>query len=699
MKKFRSNYNRIIYLTCIAFVMIAFGIEVTQYYRDRESSVKDLKNTVDEYASNLNVRARTAQGYVSGLKTSAENYLYYIHHLGLKHPLFPQLTQMENSPLYTLNVEGLNKKRVGNLTGIGDFGTFGDDIKAELQMALFVNSGFEVALKNNPGSVWVYYTSVHDFQNLYPWLPPSQPSYYADISKQEFMDQAGPRLNPQKNNFWTRPYQDGGVEGSRYRRGQIVTNAEPVYDGNQFIGVMALDVSIRELQRVVGKFPLSAGSLILLDKRGDLLTSHSVEGDESDWEAVWNEHKEDIIEFVKTPHYDIQSVNGMLMYSRELISAPWVLVYVVDANHLFRSDLERGFEDILLIAFSLIFVVGVGYFVVVRDFITPAQKLVEHIERENRGEPSEIKNMPAGWREWFVIVSNIFAENRSLMSNLENRVRRRTNQLQKKNIQIQKTLNDLQKAQNQIIVQEKLASLGALTAGIAHEIKNPLHFIVNFTDVSLESIDDITKDNPHYEPEFQVIRQNMERVKEHGLRADSIVKGMLSHARDGESKFEEVSLNRLVMEAVNLAYLGFCGKEHHFYLKIKKVLDKNLSPINVSPQDLSRVILNIVNNACAAMYEKLEGTAGKDYKPELIVKTYAENESAVIEIEDNGMGMSKAVLNKIFNAFFTTKGSGKGTGLGLSLSYDIVTQQHHGEMIVESNQGEFSRFFIKIPYN
>jgi signal transduction histidine kinase len=287
-------------------------------------------------------------------------------------------------------------------------------------------------------------------------------------------------------------------------------------------------------------------------------------------------------------------------------------------------------------------------------------------------------------------------ENRTLMADLENRVKLRTKQLQYKNVQLEQTLIDLKKAQNQIIVQEKLASLGALTAGIAHEIKNPLNFIINFTDLSLEYLQELKEKGSNENDLFNLIEQNMVKTREHAERADSIVKGMLAHARGSTGEVTVFSLNSLLDEAIDLAYIGFQGKEDYFAATIIKRFDPSLGEIQGSKQDLIRVFLNIVNNACFSMHEKYK-KLGDQYSPELIIRTENKGDNVEIIFEDNGLGMNSKTLKKIFTPFFTTKDSGKGTGLGLSISYDIITHQHHGHIKVESKLNHFCTFTIDLP--
>ncbi|MEI7983187.1 MAG: ATP-binding protein, partial [Bacteroidota bacterium] len=273
---------------------------------------------------------------------------------------------------------------------------------------------------------------------------------------------------------------------------------------------------------------------------------------------------------------------------------------------------------------------------------------------------------------------------------------------------LQQTLQNLKETQDQLIQSEKLASLGALTAGIAHEIQNPLNFVNNFSSLSGELADELEiflteireKVTPaKYDDAAEVIgmiKGNVQKINEHGKRAESIVKGMLQHSRGRSSEFEEVDINTMVAEYVNLAYHGMRAKDKSFNTSIKTLLDPMVGKAKIVPQDLSRVILNIVNNSCYALDEKTKKQIS-GFAPEVIISTEKIKEKIVIRIKDNGTGIPDHVVEKIFNPFFTTKPTGKGTGLGLSMSFDIVTQIHKGKLEVKSKEGEYTEFIITIP--
>jgi signal transduction histidine kinase len=263
------------------------------------------------------------------------------------------------------------------------------------------------------------------------------------------------------------------------------------------------------------------------------------------------------------------------------------------------------------------------------------------------------------------------------------------------------TLNDLKSTQEKLVVQEKLASLGALTAGIAHEIKNPLNFINNFSDVSNELLDDLIAelkkgDKKEISEIIESLKQNLEKITNHGKRADSIVKGMLLHSRGTAGEKALTDINELLDQYAALAYHGLRAQDKDFNISFEKEYDKTIEKINVVPQDISRVFLNIINNACYAANDKKK-RLGNGFSPLLKISTKNLGDKVEVHIKDNGMGIPDKIKSELFNPFFTTKPTGEGTGLGLSLSYDIVVKQHNGEIKVESKEGEGAEFIIIIP--
>ncbi len=278
---------------------------------------------------------------------------------------------------------------------------------------------------------------------------------------------------------------------------------------------------------------------------------------------------------------------------------------------------------------------------------------------------------------------------------------RNNRQKQKTNRVLATTLSNLKSTQSQLIHSEKMASLGELTAGIAHEIKNPLNFVNNFSEVSneliAEMLEEADKGNTEEVKEIaKDLKQNLVKINHHGKRADSIVKSMLLHSRGTSGEKTLTDINDLLDQYVSLAYHGTRARNKDFDITIEKDYDKSIRKINVVPQDISRVFLNIINNACYAAYDKKKKNKN-NYSPALTVSTKNLNGNIEIRIRDNGSGIPKDIVDKIFQPFFTTKPTGEGTGLGLSLSYDIVTKVHGGELEVNTKEGKGAEFVITLP--
>jgi signal transduction histidine kinase len=266
---------------------------------------------------------------------------------------------------------------------------------------------------------------------------------------------------------------------------------------------------------------------------------------------------------------------------------------------------------------------------------------------------------------------------------------------------LQEKNEEIVRSQEQLLVQEKLASLGALTAGIAHEIQNPLNFVNNFSEMSNELMDELNlelKNNNVTEALTIVndVKLNLEKINRHGKRADSIVKGMLLHSRGNSGEKVLTHVNELLDQDITLAYHGLKAQNINFNITIEKDFDESLNKIKTVPQDISRVFLNIINNACYSANEK-KRKVGKGFIPVLKVSTKNLQDRVEIRIKDNGIGISPKIRDKLFNPFFTTKPSGEGTGLGLSISYDIIVKQHFGNIKFESEEGKFAEFFITLP--
>ncbi len=381
------------------------------------------------------------------------------------------------------------------------------------------------------------------------------------------------------------------------------------------------------------------------------------------------------------------STNEKFKESKFLITAilPYLgVAFISETIKLINIDFYNkwhGWSDTLQ-TFAVIW--GVGTWIVTRkqrkELIKARQKAIEE-EKNNK------------------VISAMKAQ-------LEVEVAERTAELRKQKEELEITLDELKAAQTQLIQSEKMASLGELTAGIAHEIQNPLNFVNNFSEVNKELITEMKHeiDSGNFREAKNIakdIEDNEGKINFHGKRADAIVKSMLQHSRSSSGKREPTDINALTDEYLRLAYHGLRAKDKSFNAKFETDFDDRVGQINIVQQDIGRVLLNLINNAFYSVSEKQrQNMAG--YEPTITVTTKKtgtrpDNSRVEIRVADNGNGVPKKVLDKIFQPFFTTKPTGLGTGLGLSLSYDIITRGHGGELKVETKENEGAEFIIILP--
>lgn len=342
----------------------------------------------------------------------------------------------------------------------------------------------------------------------------------------------------------------------------------------------------------------------------------------------------------------------------------------------------------------------------------PTQRQVESIGERSDDEVGQLARsylqMQKTLHDYLTQIEKSRAELEEHNQTLERRVVDRTKEITEKNNELQTAMENLRAAQQQVVMQEKLASLGGMTAGIAHEIKNPLNFVNNFSELSLDLIreleEEITKAPERFDPKtagliqdlIRDLEESIRKINAHGKRADSIVKNMLLHSRGTPGERRPTDINALLDEHVGLAYHAFRAKDPTFNITIEKDYDFSIGMIDVVPQDMSRVFLNILNNGCYAAYEK-QRDLGDSFSPTVRIQSRNLGGFCEIRIRDNGKGIPQSILGKVFDPFFTTKPAGEGTGLGLSLSYETVVRDHKGELRVDTEEGGFAEFIIWLP--
>jgi signal transduction histidine kinase len=313
-----------------------------------------------------------------------------------------------------------------------------------------------------------------------------------------------------------------------------------------------------------------------------------------------------------------------------------------------------------------------------------------------RRQPGEFSKSTVELLQTFGAQSVLAIQNARLFESVDARTR-----------ELAKSLDDLRTAQDRLVQTEKLASLGQLTAGIAHEIKNPLNFVNNFSAVSAELIDELhdTLKNANLDARLRtevseladMLRGNLEKVVQHGKRADSIVKNMLLHSRQGSGEHRPMDINAVVEESLNLAYHGARAEKQGFNITLEKSLDPGAGEVDLFPQEITRVLLNLISNGFYAATRRKAEANGADYEPTLVAATKSLGDSVEIRIRDNGTGIPPEVKERMFNPFFTTKPAGEGTGLGLSISHDIIVKQHGGSIEVDTKPGQYTEFRIVLP--
>ena len=389
----------------------------------------------------------------------------------------------------------------------------------------------------------------------------------------------------------------------------------------------------------------------------------------------------------------------------------WGMMVKVDTEELFAPI---AFLRLLLLSTiaTTAFLVSLAAYYTAKSITDPIHVLIEKTHVMAEGDLSQ--RIPITSKNEIGTLSTAFNSMTekldNLIKNLDNLVKERTEEVVDKNVKLEGTLQQLKEMQQQIIVQEKLASLGQLTAGIAHEIKNPLNFVINFAELSERQIKKINNSIDTMQERFNAEEldalqksltttiSNIQKVQQYGVRADSILKNMLAHSR-GETAtvFQPTDINALLDENFRLAYHSKRAQDSTFNISMQMKFDNSVGTVDILPQEFSRVIINLLNNSFYAVLEKKK-TMGQDFLPTVTITTKNLGaEKIQVILHDNGVGIPNQVLEKIFTPFFTTKPPGEGTGLGLSLSREIIVSVHHGEMEVDTKAGEFTSFIITIP--
>jgi two-component system, NtrC family, sensor kinase len=395
----------------------------------------------------------------------------------------------------------------------------------------------------------------------------------------------------------------------------------------------------------------------------------------------------------------------------------WVVFVELPLREALAPVYASLYRMAALLALGLLLAAGLGT-MLARRMVVPIRRLQDGADRLGSGELSEPIVIRTG--DEIEILAERFnqmaAKVRESYETLEAKVEARTEALQASEQTArearrvaEQALAELRQAQDRLVETQKLAALGQLTAGIAHEIKNPLNFVNNFAELSAELVDELNdalsakntalSDETRTEIEdlTRLLNGNLAKIAEHGRRADSIVKNMLMHSRSGAGERRRTKLNPLVDESLNLAYHGARAENPDFNVTLRRDFDPAVGELDLYPQELTRVLLNLFANGFYAVRQRQRGTRDPGYVPTLSVATRGLGDRVEIRVHDNGTGIPEATRARIFDPFFTTKPAGEGTGLGLSLSHDIIVKQHGGSFDVETQPGEYTEFIVSLP--
>lgn len=715
--EFFRRFSRVMRNTFIGVVLVSLGLLVFQTRVQYQHRLGLMNEQFRVIAVSLDYHLKNTTDHVNALQYQAQNYL--LDYPGAHSPegLIEQIEDAPGGEFYHSDhiQPPFDKTRVGSITGKGSIRDVTPDYLRELNMTVSLNPLFQIAKNNLPNAAWVYYTSERGFIAMYPWVS-SEDFHVTDaLYTHDFYLLGTPARNPTRKLFWTRAYVDeAGL-------GLMVTCGAPVYDGNRFCGTVAIDFTLDLLNQFTQSCPSQEATVFLVNDRNELLAHPTLVSSKDEkvktiLDALPPELQGRIETLFQRPPLETVGAGNHVFFYHRLKNAPWRLVLIAPRMQLFTSHLTQSVPVLVILLLGLTVMLLIATRITQQEFIHPAERLVSHIENASEDPNTPIPPVPEPWMPWFNTISKIFRENSGLLEALhqqitllDHQVEERTKELRQRNEQLEQAMGSLKEMQNQIVIQEKMASLGALTAGIAHEIKNPLNFVNNFSELSKDLCEELrellekqrSRLDPGLAEEIEditsTLEQNVRKIQEHGKRADSIVRGMLLHSRGKTGERQPTDLNALVDEYVRLAYHGLRAQDPSFNVNIVTEYDPAIGNVDVVPQDFSRAILNIVNNACFAATEKKLLNPSNDFMPTVTVKTRDLGQRVEISIRDNGIGIPAEVREKIFTPFFTTKPAGKGTGLGLSITFDVIVQEHRGEIRVESREGEYSEFVILLP--
>jgi len=540
-------------------------------------------------------------------------------------------------------------------------------------------------------------------------------------------------LAQQSKDFVITPvYFDGS-----YTKVWIITVLLGLYEGDRFQGLVGIDILWDDILKHVEKTVLGkTGGLFLVDTQSGKILTKTREGTgrtllevhEPFHESLYaksggKEAWQPILAGAHLAMVRSESGDEFVVSSKRLSSMPWTIVAYQSRAEL-REALYRSLAVFLFLDAGLVAFLCLGAYLTVRNLAAPIDKLVGVMKQVRSAHVGELQAPVIGtvetrelggiFNHMLYTIGETTREKEAYYTRLEEshrtleqKVEERTRELKEKNFHLERTLAQLTATQEQLVAKEKLASLAALTAGIAHEIKNTLNFVNNFAEFSVELVMELregveaSKNNPEAfgaccDSLLQELEQSVQKISEHGKRADSIVKSMLLHSNTNGAERQWTGLNALLETYLKLAHRAAQVMDASFEVSIRKEFDSSVREVLLFPQDFGRAVLNVITNGFYAMNQKRKH-AQPEFCPELLLTTRRVQDQVEVRIRDNGTGIPSEIRDKIFNPFFTTKPPGSGTGLGLSITHEIIVKEHRGGIRVESDEGKYTEFTFLIP--
>lgn len=700
--EFFRRYTRIIASTFLIVVLVSVGLFALQFRTLYVHEINFLENRFIESAINLDSILKSTTDQIDALKVVAEAELDLTRReapsrllYGLIRENLPQPGFYDLQPDPYLQQKGL----WGRLMGRSPLDKRSRELRRELDMALHLFPLFKATIQDIPSVAWAYYTSKRAFMSIYP---PTKDWMYEDVMLDlEFYKRGLPENNPSRERFWTNAYIDTAGKGL------MVTNAAPVYEDDDFKGTVSLDLTLNELNTFVKNFSYPQGSLFIVGQDNQLLAhptlvSSSERTVELATEAFPAELQPHLDQIFQAAPMTIQRVGSYLVLYQEVKYAPWRLVFWVPQSTIVFSLLGATILGSIVPLLGVGVMLAIATWLIQRDFIAPAQSLVNYIQAENQNLVTPLPDVPNAWYPWFLTISTIFRENRKLLQELEAKIAA------------------LQATQLQLVQSEKMSALGNLVSGVAHEINNPVGFIAGNLKpakeyiISLFELIDLYQARlPHPDPELKAfldevdldyVRQDLPKLVTSMMLGVDRICDISTSLRTFSRADKDEKICFDVHEGIDSTLLilkhRLKANKHRPEIEVTKAYGP-LPEVKCFPGQLNQVFMNILANAIDALEEaNLERQADSlCLEPSRITiqTTLDEDGWIAIYIADNGLGIPEENRQRVFDHLFTTKPVGKGTGLGLAIAYQIVTKVHGGSLICRRGLNGGAEFVIRLP--